>query len=309
MSPVSHSVIVILGPTASGKSSLGVRLAKKFNGVIISADSRQVYRGMNIGTGKVTKQEMLGVPHYLLDVASPTGQYSVARYVRDVQRVMKRIPATTPIFLVGGTPFYIDAILNPLSFSPVPPNPALRKNLSLVTTAQLVTKLKKIDPQRALTIDTKNSRRVIRAIEVASFKGKVTTPLLPPMNILKIGITLPKKRLYQNIDRRVDFRMKQGMLNEIRKLHAAGLSWKKLDSFGLEYRFLGRHLQAVVNKQEAITQLKSAIHHFAKRQMTWWKRDQDIIWISPHKNPSALVKKFWIRKTPRLSVVSIQSVQ
>lgn len=288
----AHTLIVILGPTASGKSSLGVKLAQRFHGVVISADSRQVYRGMDIGTGKITKREMRGVPHYLLDVASPRTQYSVAKYVRDVTKIIRRMPVTTPIFLVGGSPFYIDALTKPNSFSPVPPNPALRRRLAGWSNARLVARLQKINPARLSKIDTANRRRIIRAIEIASHKGKIMSPSLPAMRVLKIGIQLPKKTLHRNIDQRVDQRMKRGMVYEVRKLHQRGLSWKKLDAFGLEYRFLSRFLRGQLAKPAAVEQLKSATHDFAKRQMTWWKRDADIHWIRTQSSAAKLVRTF-----------------
>jgi len=296
-----NNVIVILGPTASGKSALGVQLAKKFGGVILSADSRQVYRDMDIGTGKITVKEMDGVPHFLLDVASPRSQYSVARYVREASRIIKKIPTTQPIFLVGGSPFYIDALTKPNSFSPVPPNAALRRRLVELSSTTLLQRLEKLDPRRASTIDIHNRRRLIRAIEIASYSSpprgggvahRAGVVESPPMRILKIGIQINQKTLYKNIDHRVDGRMKHGMTQEVARLHAEGLSWKKLEAFGLEYRFLSQYLQDQLSKQEAIEQLKHAIHHFAKRQMTWWKRDQEIHWITKKIQAEKIIRPF-----------------
>lgn len=287
----SYYIIVLLGPTASGKSSLGVQLAKKFHGVVISADSRQVYRGLDLGTGKITKQEMVGVPHYMLDVASPTGQYSVDRYVRDVQKTLKKISRGTPVFLVGGSPFYIDALTKPNSYSPVPPNSVLRRRLEKKTTDQLLAILKKKDPARLQTIDRANRRRIIRAIEVASAKHLPEALVLPKFHILKLGTKISKQRLHRNIAVRVDQRLKQGMVNEVRRLHARGLSWKRLEAFGLEYRYIALFLQKKITKAEMMTQLKSAIRNFAKRQMTWWKRDQTIQWVTASQ-AAPLVKKF-----------------
>lgn len=290
-----HSVIIILGPTASGKSALGVQLAKKFGGVILSADSRQVYRGMDIGTGKITIKEMSGVPHFLLDVASPRSQYSVARYVRDAVRVIKKIPPSQPIFLVGGSPFYIDALTKPNSFSPVPPNAGLRRRLEKYTTLQLIQQLKKLDPKRAKNIDQANRRRLIRAIEIAQPNippGGILDNNMPAFRCLKIGVQVDQKKLYKNIDQRLDQRMKHGMVQEVVRLHAEGLSWKKLQAFGLEYRFLSHYLQGDLQKQAAIEQLQHAIHYFAKRQMTWWKRDQEIQWVTKKTKAMKLTRTF-----------------
>jgi tRNA dimethylallyltransferase len=288
----TRKLITIVGPTAVGKTALSVLMAKRFDGVIISADSRQVYRGMDLGTGKVTKREMGGVPHFLLDVASPKTQYTVAKYQRDVLTVLKKIPDSTPIFLVGGSPFYIEAILNPTGISTVPPNPRLRKQLANWSTARLFAELKKRDPKRATTIDQANPRRLIRAIEIARGTPTIQSTPLPPFDVLRIGKTLPTKKLFPQIDRRVDRRMKQGMVREVEQLHEGGVSWKKLESFGLEYRFLSLYLQGKLTKAEAVMQLKSAIHYFSRRQMTWWKRDQSIHWIKSEAQAVKLIQSF-----------------
>jgi tRNA dimethylallyltransferase len=287
-----YTLVVILGPTASGKTALSIRLAKKFGGVIISADSRQVYRGMNIGTGKITKKEMAGVPHYLLDVASPHGQYSVSRYVNDVLRALRRIKPSTPIFIVGGSAFYIKALTVPHSWSSVPPDPKLRRQLSKMTLAQLLKLLRKKNPAALKTIDRANRRRLERAIEIASTKNQFDQPQLPPLNVLTVGINFPRPVLNNRIDRRVDQRMRQGMIAEVQRLHQQGLSWKKLDAFGLEYRFISRYLRGHITKSEMNVQLKSAIHDFAKRQMTWWKHDTNIHWVTKKTDAQRLVTRF-----------------
>lgn len=292
----TRTIVVILGPTAVGKSALSIQLAKKFRGVVISADSRQVYRGMDLGTGKITQREMAGVPHYLLDIASPTRQYSVSRYVHDVLKVLKIIPSSTPIFLVGGSPFYIDALTKPDSYSPVPPDPKLRQQLAKKTLRQLQATLRHLDPKRYKSIDIANRRRLERAIEIASYGGNRKAPTLPPMRILKIGLSLPRTILNRRIDHRVDVRLRQGMVAEVRRLHETGVSWPRLDNFGLEYRFLGRYLRGQISKTEAVNQLKSATHDFAKRQMTWWKRDHDICWVSNQNHASSLLRA-WLKKS------------
>lgn len=298
---VSPNIIVILGPTASGKSALGVTLAKKFGGVVISADSRQVYRGLDIGTAKITRREMRGVPHYLLDVASPRSQYSVARYVRDVQRFLKTIAERTPIFLVGGSPFYIDAVTRPGSHSSVPPNPKRRKGLEKKSNNQLRSMLKRLNPDRAKNIDWHNKRKVIRAIEVALFRppprpelaeGRRGTGVVEPLNILKLGLNPPRQKLFRVIDHRIDQRWNR-MLDEVRKLHSHGLSWTRLDGFGLEYRYVSRYVRGKMNKDEAVHQLKTASHDFVRRQMTWWKRDKDIHWVG-NQNQAIHLARAWL---------------
>lgn len=286
-----RSIIVILGPTASGKSSLGVRLAKKFRGVVISADSRQVYRGLDIGTAKITKRQMRGVPHFLLDVASPRRQYSVAHYARDVGRVMKRILESTPIFLVGGSPFYIDAVTKPNSFSLVPPNPALRKKLEKKKIVQLRIILNKLDPIRAKNIDWQNKRRVIRAIEVA--KGKHDpSPVLPRMRVLKIGLPVPCQDLFRRIDQHIDKRLRHGMIKEVQRIHGSGVPWSRLTSLGLEYREIVRTLRGQAPKSDVSTRMKTATHDFVRRQMTWWKRDKDIHWVTTAKQTEKLISEW-----------------
>lgn len=278
-------LIIILGPTATGKSALAVRLAKHVRGEIISADSRQVYRGMNIGTGKITKKEMGGVPHHLLDVVSPTQQYSVARYVRDARKAITAILSQNHVpIIVGGTGLYIDALTRGLVLPEVPPNPKLRARLEKMTTEKLFALLKKKDPRRAVTIDRHNRRRLIRALEIIEAFGKV--PVLqkqPEFQTLFIGLSLPQEKLNTKIHARLLSRMRQGMVSEVKKLHANGVSWKKLEGFGLEYKNIAQYLQKKMTKEEMLTRLSKDIEHYAKRQMTWFKRHPDIHWLSPNE--------------------------
>lgn len=298
--PPERSIIVVLGPTASGKTSLGIRLAKRFRGVVISADSRQVYRGYDLGSGKVTKRQRRGVPHYLLDIASPKRQYTAADFARDFQRALKRIPEDTPVFLVGGSPFYIEAALHPERLAAVKPNPALRQRLTQRTLLQLLAQLKRRDPKRYATIDRKNRRRVERALEIALSPHLLATPYLStgkagslfPLRLLKIGITVPRKKLHQKIDRRVDDRLRQGMLAEVARLHRDGVSWKRLEALGLEARFLSHVLQNKITLAEARPRLKGAIHAFARRQLTWWRRDKTIRWTQSVAQAKRLVNVF-----------------
>lgn len=287
-----RNVIVILGPTASGKTSLGIALAKKFGGIVLSADSRQVYRGMNIGTAKVTKQEMDGIPHFLLDIASPKRQFTVAQYQRAALKVINKLPESTPIFVVGGSPFYIEAILDPLPFPEVKPNPALRKRLSKKTAAYLFRLLQKKDPHRANNIDRNNPRRLIRALEIIAALGTVPPRRsTSPYRVLKVGISLPRTRLYRNIDHRVDERM-PGMLYETARLHRHGISWKRLDGFGLEYRWMSKILKRLLTRREGVQRLKGDIHAFVRRQLTWWRKDKNIRWISNKKAAVRIASRF-----------------
>lgn len=283
---MKQKVIVILGQTATGKSSLAVKLAKKFNGEIISADSRQVYKGLNIGSGKITKKEMLGIPHYLLDVANPKRQFSVAQYKKLADKKIAEIQRQNKIpIIVGGTGFYIQAIVDNLILPNVKPNYKLRKTLEKKSTKELFEILKKLDKKRANEIEKDNPRRLIRAIEIAKTLGKVpnleASP--PSREILQIGLKLQDKELKEKIHQRLFARIKKGMISEIKKLHKQGLSWKRLESLGLEYKYLALFLQNKINKTEMLEKLETKIWHFAKRQMRWFKRDNRIKWFNPSK--------------------------
>ena len=274
---------VIVGPTTSGKSAFAIRLARKRGGEVISADSRQVYRDMDIGTGKVTKKEMAGIPHYLLSVADPRRRYSVARYQRDAARTLQSIlvRGKTPI-ICGGTGLYIDALVEGTFLPSVPPNPALRKKLETISIEKLFALLKKKDAARAKSIDWHNPRRLIRAIEIAEALGKVPRMQKRAPEGIKfewIGIDLPDKKLKKKIHLRLLSRMRGGMLAEVKRLHTRGLSWKRMESFGLEYRWLARYLQNKITKEEMLEKLELDIWHYAKRQRTWFKRNKNIGWV------------------------------
>ena len=280
-------LIVVLGQTATGKSDFAVNIAKKTRGEIISADSRQVYRGMDLGTGKITKKEMGGVPHYLLDIVSPKNKiFSVSDYQKIANKKIEEILEKGKIPIIcGGTGYYIDSIIKNISFPEVPPNKKLREELSKKTTAQLFSLLKKLDEARSKNIDTNNKVRLIRAIEIAKAIGKV--PQInkndSPFNVIKIGLIFTNEELKERIYVRLIKRMKMGMLKEMEDLHKSGVSWKKMESFGLEYRYSAFYLQGKISKEEMVEKLFSQIWHFAKRQNTWFKRDKDIIWINPTK--------------------------
>lgn len=280
-------IIVILGQTATGKSDFAVEVARQFGGEVVSADSRQVYKGMDLGTGKVTKKEMRGIPHYMLDIVSPRNKtFSASDFQKLASKKIDEIikKGKVPI-ICGGTGFYLDAIVNGNIFPEVPPNEKLRKELYSKSAIALFEYLKKIDLRRAKDIDPKNKVRLIRAIEIAKALGKV-----PKINkndslfdVIKIGLIFPNEELKQRIYTRLIKRMELGMLKEMENLHKSGVSWKKMESFGLEYRYSAFYLQGKINKEEMVEKLFSQIWHFAKRQKTWFKRDKNIIWINPSK--------------------------
>ena len=273
-------VIVILGQTATGKSDLAVKLAKKINGEVISADSRQVYKGLDIGTGKITKKAERGVPHYLLDVVNPAKKFTVAEYKKLAEEKIKEIldRGHTPI-ICGGTGFYIDAITKGIVFPEVSPNLKLRKILEKKSVLELLKILKKLDKRRAKNIDQNNKVRLIRAIEIAKALDKVPdiTKVRPSYKFIKIGLYLPNDKLEKKIIKRVEGMFKAGLLNEIRKLKKSGISNKRLKEFGFEYF-------EPTEEKVVIETIK-----YAKRQMTWFKRAKDIKWFDASKLiPSAI---------------------
>jgi tRNA dimethylallyltransferase len=270
-------VIVIVGPTTSGKSDYAVELAKICNGEVISADSRQVYQGLNIGAGKITKKEMGDIPHHLLDVANPKRVFTVSHYqkltTKKIAEIIKR--GHTPI-VVGGTGFYIQAIVDGLILPEVKPDPRLRKELAKKSTEELAKILKKLDPARLKDIDTKNPVRLIRAIEIATApKLKVKAPAY---DFDMIGLSWPDEILKERIKTRLHKRLKQGLVSEVKKLHQNGLSWKRLKALGLEYRYVALFLQNKISKTEMIAILETEIWRYAKRQLTWFKKDKRINW-------------------------------
>lgn len=304
--PKKDKVIAIVGPTASGKSELAVALAKKFNGEIISADSRQVYTGMDIGTGKVEggwkkvrgKKVYLykGITHHCIDFLSPKKQFSAGLFQTEAKKAIVDILSRNKLpILCGGTGHWIDAVVLDQHLPEVKPNPALRAKLEKLSAQKLFARLEKLDPARAKNIDRQNKRRLIRALEIVLATGQpvpVLNEAQSPYQCLWLGMTWPQKKLYQRIDARLKERLEQGMAKEVFNLHQKGLSWKKLDDFGLEYRFVSRFLQKKLSAQEMLIQLSFAIKHYAKRQITWWKRNPKIHWLNNLKKAEKLTKTF-----------------
>ncbi|OGZ18839.1 MAG: tRNA (adenosine(37)-N6)-dimethylallyltransferase MiaA [Candidatus Nealsonbacteria bacterium RBG_13_42_11] len=292
----NRKLIVVLGPTASGKSDLAVQLAKKVAGEVISADSRQVYKGMDIGTGKITKKEMKDVPHYLLDVVSPKKRFDVVRYRNLALKAMNKIFKKNKVPIIcGGTGFYIQALIDGIIIPEVKPDWKLREKLEKKSIKQLFKMLKKLDPQRAKNIDRYNPRRLIRAIEIV-LKSKKPIPAFKkiplPYPVLIIGIKKRKEELKKLIEKRLLKRLKQGMIDEIKKLHKSGVSWKRLEEFGLEYRYIALYCQKKLTYPEMIEKLQKEVEHFAKRQMNWFKKDRRIHWIKNYKEAEELIRSF-----------------
>lgn len=267
-------IIVVCGPTATGKSDKAVSLALKQKGEIISADSRQIYKGLDIGSGKITRKEMKGVPHYMLDIASPLRTYSVAQFQKKaticIQDILKR--GKTPI-ICGGTGFYIDALVHGTSFPEVKANTSLRKKLEKKNTADLFAILKKKDPRRAKEIDKHNKARIIRALEIVAALGAVPKAIKKTLYTVKwVYLDFSDDVLKKRIHTRLLKRIKNGMVAEAKKLHSQGLSLVRMERLGLEYRYLALLLQNKITKKEFLERLENEIWHYAKRQRTWFKK-------------------------------------
>ncbi len=281
---VKKKVLVILGPTAIGKSGLSIKLAQKLKGEVISADSRQVYKGLDIGTGKVTKSEMKGIPHHLLDVADPKKVFNVSDFKTLGEKALEEIIRKNKLpIIVGGTGFYIDTLTGSASLPQVPENKKLRKELDKKTTEQLFKILEKKDPRRAKNIDKHNKVRLIRALEIIEALGKVpeVRKEKSKYKFVYVGLTLPQEKLDIKIKKRLDERMKIGMIKEAQKLHKQGLSFKRMENLGLEYKYLSLFLQKKLSKEEMVEKLNTEIRQYSRRQITWFKRNKKIKWFSP----------------------------
>ncbi|HRH25606.1 MAG TPA: tRNA (adenosine(37)-N6)-dimethylallyltransferase MiaA [Parcubacteria group bacterium] len=279
-------VLVIVGPTASGKSDLGVALAKKLLGEIVSADSRQVYKGLNHGTGKIIRSEMQGIPHHLLDIVSPKIQFTATQYRELALKALREIVARRKFpIIVGGTGFYIDTVTCGVLYPEVPPNKKLRDKLSKLSVEKLFDMLKAKDPNRASLIDSKNKVRLVRALEIISTLGSVPKikHVTPEYEFVFVGLN--PKDLDERIERRLKKRLPK-IITEVKKLRSEGLTWKRLYELGLEYRYVSLHLRGVMNKKEMNMELLKEIRKYAKRQMTWFKRNKSITWLPDGGNAS-----------------------
>lgn len=286
-----RKIIVILGPTSSGKSEVAVKLAKKFNGEVISADSRQIYRGMDVGTGKITKKEMAGIKHWMLDIVDPKTDYNVLKFKKQAEKIIADILQRGKLPIIcGGTGFWIKAIVDNVNFPEVAPNKELRNKLRNKSAETLFKMLKKLDPERAKNIDQKNPVRLIRAIEIAKFLGyvpKISSQLTiddSQFTFLQIGINVSKEKLQKNIKKRLEKRFAQGMIKEVKNLREKyKLSWKKIQSFGLGYFWIPLFLQGKISRKELFEKVYQAEKDYAKRQMTWFQKDKRIKWLASYK--------------------------
>ncbi|MCC7469689.1 MAG: tRNA (adenosine(37)-N6)-dimethylallyltransferase MiaA [Bacteroidetes bacterium] len=268
-------VYVVCGPTATGKSDYAVELAQRIGGEVISADSRQVYRGMDLGTGKITKEEMKDTPHHMLDIRDPSEDFSVEEFQKlafeKIDEIISR--GKTPI-ICGGTGFFIQSIMENPIFPSAPANEKLRAELEKKSLEELKKVLEKIPKEDGVKIDLENKRRVIRAIELGQALGKV--PAIKhgeqKYKFEVIYLDKPDEELKERIEKRLLSRLDAGMIEEVERLHDGGVSWEKLESFGLEYKYISEFLQGKISKEEMIELLKTKIWQYAKRQRTWFKK-------------------------------------
>ena len=300
LSNLSTDLIVILGPTATGKTLLAVQLADKWDGEIISADSRQVYRSMDIGTGKDLKEYKHSgkqIPYHLIDIADPIEEYNVAQFQKDFYRVFSDIKTRNKLpILCGGTGFYIKAVLMDFQLPTVGPDKMIRQKLETWALEELIQILDNISPGASAKTPVDTKRRVIRAIEVemnrgkeegsrSKTKSKIRTPLV-------LGMEYPREILRKRITIRLNERLENGMIEEVESLLQNGITHERLENLGLEYRFISRYLQEKITKNEMITQLNTAIHRFAKKQMTFFRNMEkngiNINWIPNGNLESAL---------------------
>jgi tRNA dimethylallyltransferase len=274
-------LILIVGPTAAGKTALSIQLAEHFGGEIVSADSRQIYRGMDIGTAKASPEEQARVPHHLLDVASPDEWYTVAQYQDAALRAIAGIHARGRVpFLVGGSGLYVRAVADGLQIPRVPPAPELRAELEREAKRSpegLYGRLRRLDPDAAACIDPRNVRRVIRALEVCLLTGKPISAQQgrqpSSFRSLWIGLTLPRPELYGRIDARVDNMISRGLVEEVRHLAAQDYSWDAPAMTGVGYRQIGAYLRGELTIEESVQEIKRATRRFVRQQYNWFRLD------------------------------------
>lgn len=291
-------LVVITGPTASGKTALGVALARRFGGEVVSADSMQIYRGMDIGTAKPTPEEMQGVPHHMIDIADPTENYSVSRYAKEAAACVDDILARGKLpIVVGGTGLYIDSLIAGRTFADGTADTALRQELSErydeIGGEGLLGELRKVDPERAAKLHPADKKRIVRAMEVYILTGRTITQhdaetrAVPPRyDAAKIALDFAVRQdLYDRIDRRVDIMVQQGLFDEVRALLAAGVPADCTAMQAIGYKEAVAAVQGKAAPQDAVAAIQLASRRYAKRQLTWLRRDQDLFWLRHEKTP------------------------
>ena len=278
-------VVAVVGTNASGKSALGVRLAKRYGAEIISADSRQVFRGLDLGSGKITPEEMQGVPHHLIDVREPNEFFSMADFQRMSYAAIDDILARGRLpMIVGGTGLYVDSVLDGYLLSDREPDLAYRAELEKLTTPQLYDMLLTLVPDAQ--VDRNNRNRVMRMIERIHDGDDAVPGKEPRYRSLRLGVSWPREVLAQRIDERLKTRVQQGMMDEVQGLMDRGATKEFLLGLGLEYRFITQYLTGEIpDRDEMLRLLAIAIKQFAKRQMTWFRRNPDIVWLDMAGDP------------------------
>ena len=278
-------LVVIAGTNASGKSGLGVKLAAHFGGEIVSADSRQVFRGLDLGSGKITPEEMQGVPHHLIDVAEPGDFFSMHDFQRLAYEAIDGIIArNNPPFMVGGTGLYVASVAEGYQMSGAAPDLEYRNYLETFETPELYRMLIQHVPD--IEIEKNNRNRVMRVLEKIHAGDDFVPSSEAKYQTLKLGVTWDRETLRARIDERLERRLNEGMIEEVKGLMDAGVSTEFLYKLGLEYRFIAQYLTGEIpDRDDMILQLGNAIKKFAKRQMTWFRRDKDIIWLDMTADP------------------------
>ncbi len=280
-------LVILAGPTAVGKTALSIELAKALDGEIISADSMQVYRRMDIGTAKITQEEMQGVPHHLIDICEPTEEWNVMRFVKESEKLIREIHERGHLPIVaGGTGFYIHALAYGAEFEEENTASELRKELEKLPTEELHNKLKELDPVSAEKIHPNNRKRVIRAVEYAMDTGRPISELNErlkqkesPYALCYLVLNLPREILYDRIEKRVDLMIDQGLVEEVKGLQAEGCDRSMVSMKGLGYKEILAYLDGECSLEEAITILKRDTRHFAKRQLTWWRGEEEAVFL------------------------------
>lgn len=296
-------LLVIVGPTASGKTALAVECAKEFNGEVVSADSMQIYKGMSIATAKPTAEEMQGIPHHLIDFLDVSESYSVADYVNDANAAIDGIYAKNKLpILAGGTGLYIDSLVNNLQFTEEKTDNSLRKSLNekleKIGARKMLEELAEFDPEAAQRLHPNNKKRIVRAFEVYLSTGKTLTETQYEATLkdsrfdsLFIGINFKdREKLYQRIDRRVDLMLEKGLVDEAREYYS--LPKKATASQAIGYKELKPYFEGEISLDEAVNNLKLATRHYAKRQLTWFRRNENINWFyfDEYENSEEFVK-------------------
>lgn len=288
-------LIILSGPTAVGKTALSIALAKRINGAIISADSMQVYKYMDIGSAKIMPEEMEGVKHYLIDELMPEDEFNIVIFQQKAKKALEEIYANGQIPIVaGGTGFYIQALLYDIDFENQDTNEAYRAELEQMAKEQgnevLHNRLKEIDPVSAEKIHANNVKRVIRALEFYELTGKPISEhneaeqqKESPYNFAYFVLTDERENLYKRIDMRVDIMLENGLLEEVKKLKAMGYHRDMVSMQGLGYKEILDYLDGKCTLEEAVYILKRETRHFAKRQLTWFRREKDVIWMDKSK--------------------------